>query len=130
MSPVMPRPVGPTTAWYGSVTTTASFPRRRMQVRPYQVISTPRFSHARLHTRLPVAWPGVVADVGAWLLVSGGQTAVRPERPSAGSHARRPGAPQRAHPQVRKRGADRPTPQTGPITAAKRETGGACPIGA
>ena len=39
MSPVIPRPVGPTTDWYGSATTTASLPRSRTHVRPYQVSS-------------------------------------------------------------------------------------------
>src|SRR6478672_10400484 len=39
MSPVIPRPVGPTTGWNGSLTTTASLPRNRTQVRPYQVSS-------------------------------------------------------------------------------------------
>src|SRR6186997_339677 len=38
-SPVIPRPVGPTTDWNGSLTTTASLPRNRTQVRPYQVSS-------------------------------------------------------------------------------------------
>src|SRR4029079_8329969 len=39
MSPVIPRPVGPTTDWKGSLTTTASLPRNRTHVRPYQVSS-------------------------------------------------------------------------------------------
>ena len=39
MSPVIPRPVGPTTDWNGSLTTTASLPRNRTHVRPYQVSS-------------------------------------------------------------------------------------------
>ena len=41
MSPVIPRPVGPTTDWNGSATTTASLPRNRTHVRPYQVIPSP-----------------------------------------------------------------------------------------
>ena len=41
MSPLIPRPVGPTTDWNGSATTTASLPRNRTHVRPYQVSSIP-----------------------------------------------------------------------------------------
>ena len=58
MSPVIPRPVGPTTDWNGSLTTTASLPRNRTHVRPYQVSSiafdtvglTPRHSRPRGRT--------------------------------------------------------------------------------
>src|SRR5690242_10384098 len=41
MSAVIPRPVGPTIDWNASATTTASRPRSRTQVCPYQVISIP-----------------------------------------------------------------------------------------
>ncbi len=48
MSPVMPRPVGPTTDWYASATTTASLPLKRTHVRPNHCNSMTRFCHAAL----------------------------------------------------------------------------------
>ena len=69
MSPVIPRPVGPTTDWNGSLTTTASLPRNRTQVRPYQVSSihpilTQRPASA-LHADGPVGGFGSAAQLRA-----------------------------------------------------------------
>ena len=55
ISPLIPRPVGPTIDWYGSATTTASLPLRRMQVRPYQLSSMRRDSDT---AHSPPAHPG------------------------------------------------------------------------
>src|SRR5262245_1938887 len=53
MSAVIPRPVGPTIDWNASATTTASRPRMRTHVCPYQVISTSRFWHTAVAARSP-----------------------------------------------------------------------------
>jgi hypothetical protein len=47
----LPRPVGPTIAWYASATTTASLPLRRTHVRPNHCNSMGGFCHVALTGR-------------------------------------------------------------------------------
>src|SRR4029079_12758043 len=63
MSPVIPRPVGPTTDWNGSLTKTASLPRNRTQVRPYQVSSIRPILTQRPASPLH-GFPAVRSDLG------------------------------------------------------------------
>ena len=82
-SPVIPRPVGPTTDWYGSATTTASRPRIRMHVRPYQVSSIQLDSDT-------------AACIGRFTRGRGSRAVSRIGVPGESS-ARRRRAPERAH---------------------------------
>ena len=61
---MIPRPVGPTTDWYGSATTTASRPLSRTQVRPYQVSSIGLILTDAAHPRLNPESPHAAAAPG------------------------------------------------------------------